>query len=660
MAPTATSLAAAPRRNPARARGLRRARTTRAPCDPAAWTPLPPVVDAVHILALLTRVRAARIAAGEITPTRLYDLRAFKCVAAELGYLRTLTRRATGGTIVTSMPQLVKGLARLHPAWRMEGDKFADRDRHQQAVRRRLRDLDAMGLLRWRIGVDVDGEDARTELELRTAPDITDEEQAAAAAALARWQARYGAALNTGSTTGIRNAASHARPLAARERQRRGVIRARARAEHGRTTSTTNSAPRFAAPTTSENSQVLSPNQTKIRNACGPRTRMRAREINARGSWLTRPQPPNNITANAAINAVTPTASPTMGGSGLPEDPSTLPVDESALLERVAARLAERQPVWDMIAAQAQRRAADAASWTLDRGWPVGRLREAWVVWRYGSTCAAELGAAPAGGLESEDLARLRRALRRYEHHTAARPRGFPAGGLAVLAYIGAVADERDARPQTLHFAIRVLDQLSRRMRAADSADDVQRRDRAAVRARRRRLRAGATRPIAFRISAWPGWVALDAHGDPLLEDGDLVLVVKKGIHAAPDRDDPRYLQTLRDAQLLAGLWPPPEADGRSMMAADQDYDLERARRHARPGPYPPPPDRRARLRFADVRLAQLAALPLQTIQRLSPELRDELLERDHSRRAQQRATERYALCSRLAELDSSIGPPAC
>jgi hypothetical protein len=47
-----------------------------------------------------------------------------------------------------------------------------------------------MGLLAWRIGVDVDGEDARTEFELRPAPDVTADELAAAAAALARWQAR--------------------------------------------------------------------------------------------------------------------------------------------------------------------------------------------------------------------------------------------------------------------------------------------------------------------------------------------------------------------------------------------------------------------------------------------------------------------------------------
>jgi hypothetical protein len=53
--------------NPARARGLRRARRERAPCEPAAWTPLPAAVDPLVALALLTRVRAARIAAGEIS-----------------------------------------------------------------------------------------------------------------------------------------------------------------------------------------------------------------------------------------------------------------------------------------------------------------------------------------------------------------------------------------------------------------------------------------------------------------------------------------------------------------------------------------------------------------------------------------------------------------
>ena len=158
---------------------------------------------------------------------------------------------------------------------------------------------------------------------------------------------------------------------------------------------------------------------------------------------------------------------------------------------------------------------------------------------------------------------------------------------------------------------------------------------------------------FAFRASPWPGWVALDDNGDPLLEGDELVRVAKPGIGATPDRDDPRYLQTLRDAQLLAGLWPRAEADGRTVMAADSDYDLESAHRRARPAPYGPPPDRRARAELAELRLAQLAELPLHTVQRLSAELRDELLEHYGGERAQQRAAERQALCERLAELGS-------
>jgi hypothetical protein len=608
---------------------------------------MPGAVDAVHVLALQTRVRAARVAGGEISAARLYDVRAFKSVIAELGYLRTLTRKRTGGTIVTSMPQLVKGLARLHPAWKIEGDKFADRDRHHNAVRRRLRDLDAMGLLRWRIGVDVDGEDARTELELRPAPDLIDDELTAAAAQLKRWQKRYGAALNTGSRTGVRNAAGHARPLSASERQRRGITRTRQRAKHAHQSSTSNSAPRFATPTTSENPLIASPNHSELHDVCGARTGVRARKDHTNGLWVSRPQPHNSATVAPAISVIAETTSLRIGGSGRAGGPESVSWDESALLERVAVRLADRQAVWDLIAVQAQRRATDVASWGLARGWPAGRLREAWVLWRYGSRCAAELGAAPAGPLQADDLQRLRRAVARYERHAQCAPRGWPARGLAALAAIGALADQRDARPQTLHYAIRAVDQLSRRMRANATANDPQRRDRGAARAQRRHPAAAG--PIGFRLAAWPPWVALDDNGDPILDGGELVLAVKNAIHRAPDREDPHYQQILRDAQLLAGLWP--HTDGRTAMATDHDYDHQTARRHARPGPYPRPHDRHAQPEPADVRLAKLTALPLRIVQHLDSDQRDELLEHYRAHRAQQRTTERDALCARLADV---------
>ena len=142
------------------------------------------------------------VTAGELAPGRLYDVRAFKSAYAELGYLRRFAAAGrAGGTVVTSFRQLVAGLAALHPAWRITGaaDGFEDRDRHHRTVRRRLDALKAMGLLRWRIGTNPDGEERRTELELRPAPDASTEELQAAAHHLERWQARYGLALNTGS-----------------------------------------------------------------------------------------------------------------------------------------------------------------------------------------------------------------------------------------------------------------------------------------------------------------------------------------------------------------------------------------------------------------------------------------------------------------------------
>jgi hypothetical protein len=83
-------------------------------------------------------------------------------------------------------------------------------------------------------------------------------------------------------------------------------------------------------------------------------------------------------------------------------------------------------------------------------------------------------------------------------------------------------------------------------------------------------------------------------------------------------------------------------------MAAEHDYDFEVARRRARPGPYPPPNDRGMRPAHADLRLAQLAGLPLRTVQRLSAGVRDELLEHH---RGKQRTAERNGLHARLARL---------
>ena len=241
MATLTTAPAASSRRpNPARARGLRRARADPAPCPPPDRTPLPAHASDVEILAALTRVRSTRIATGELSwtglpLTRLYDVRAFKTAWAEYAYIYRLAAAGPfGGTAVTSMPQLVRGLARhCHPSWQLTDDKFVDRDRYHSAVRRRLRDLHAMGLLRWRTGIDDDGEERRTELVLQPVPELLPAELEAAARRLATWEAKYGPMLNTGSTTGVRDAPAIAAPLPGAERASRAIVRVKRRSAAG-------------------------------------------------------------------------------------------------------------------------------------------------------------------------------------------------------------------------------------------------------------------------------------------------------------------------------------------------------------------------------------------------------------------------------------------
>jgi hypothetical protein len=593
---------------------------------------MPAPVDEVHLLALLTRVRQERVDAGLIKRVRLHDVRAYKCVLAELAYLRRLRKRATGGTIVTAMTQLVAGLARLHPAWKIDGDKFADRDRHHRSVRRRLRDLQAMGLLHWTPGLDVNGEEARTELRLLPAPAVSVEELAAAAAQLQRWKRRYGSALNTGSSTGVRDARRRGRPLTASERQRRGIAHTRAGAQSRVRASTTNSHPHFEAPATPENSS--SDNQPATDDClCSSRT-------GARPPMVSRANDPPRIAPTPRLEAPE-TASLTDEGPGAVL--GSFDATRAARFARFDAARAARQPVFDVIAAHSDRRASEVASWGLDRGWPKNRVREAFAVWRYGAMHVAEHSWDAAGVLTDDDDARLRRAVTRYERYAAARPGGYPAGGLTALAEIAATAAERGAKPYRLHYAIRALDQLARRMRASATVDDAGRLEQRGKRAQRRRFPPAANPSwLQFRIprpgnSAWPPWVQLDAAGAPVVIDGELVVRdafksrpgYERQPWVAPPRSSEAYRDTLRDAHLLRGMWPPMQSDGRSAMALfdDRGDDGPGARR-AVPGPYALPEHWRTKPDPADLEVARLApAMGLRRVQRLDVDVRDQLLD---------------------------------
>ena len=601
---------------------------------------MPDAIDAAHFLALMTRARGQRTrvdpATGELVPIRLYDVRAFKSAFAELGYVRRLKG---DGMKVTSTVQLVKGLAYLHPAWRMDGDAFADRDRHQQDMRRRLTHLEEMGLLIYRPGLDVDGEVARSEIELRPAPTVSAVELAAARGQLAKWKRRYGARLNTGSTTGIVDALDHGRPLSVAERKRRGITRARARAGARRASaaSETNCTHHAVAPRFSENSLLEIPaNLEATRNACG---------LNSR---VTRFDAPQNPRIAAALESSLRTASSRVGE---PAAPGGLPgIDEAALLERVRVRREAlrahqeaRRVVVDVIAGQATQRAADVAAWPLDRAWPAGRLREAWVVWHHGATRAAESGPALAGPLEAGDLERLRRAAARYLRHAEARPAGFPAGlPLGGLAHFAGLAAERYGRSLTLRAAIMAFDKVTKRMRAIATARDD---DRLARLARRAAARHPSEAPPGSwpRLGPWPRWVALDEDGDPVLVDGQLQIAAGVREWAAPKRDSDTYLEALRDAHLLAGLWPPIAVDGRFAMSRRNYLGVDRPVR-AEVGPYPAPADRPERPNPVAVEYARRAGISLRDAQRLNPDMLNDALRQLRAQQEQRDAARRVEL----------------
>jgi len=345
----------------------------------------------------------------------------------------------------------------------------------------------------------------------------------------------------------------------------------------------------------------------------------------------------------------------------------------AARFARFEALRAARQPVFDAIAAQSHRRAAEVASWGVDRGWPRQRVREAFAVWRYGAMHVAEHSWDAAGALGADDVARLRRAVTRYERYAAARPGHYPEGGLAALAELATTAAERNAKPYRLHYAIRALDQLSRRMRASDTVDDADRLTRRARRAQRRALPQDERWPpskdelrLRYRIpqathNAWPPWVDLDAAGAPLLTpDGEVVVRdafkrrpgYERQPWVAPKRSSDEYRDVLRDIYLLRGLWPPIDVDGRSQMAHCDDRGEDHlGQRRALPGPYALPEHWRTTPEPADLELARLApAMGLRRVQRLDVDVRDELLDELRAR-ARAEAAERTDLVQQLREL---------
>lgn len=251
---------------------------------------------------------------------------------------------------------MVVGLAPIM-GWERSGDRFVDRDAHHASVRRWLDLLQAIGLIRWRAGINDAGEEARTEIGLLAVPDVDAGELRAAGRRLTAWRRRYGPGWDTGATRCLPAIGRRSRPPTPAQRKKTAIARARATASARR--SSTDSAPPCGAPATA-GEQPLEPSSSPSpgTTACGHRT------------GVTRAHATERASAPAAISAVAK-AGEEAGSEGSWRD------RVRAMVERVAAREAQREDIVATIAAQAQRRALEMAGWGMDRAWPEGRLREA-------------------------------------------------------------------------------------------------------------------------------------------------------------------------------------------------------------------------------------------------------------------------------------------
>lgn len=340
------------------------------------------------------------------------------------------------------------------------------------------------------------------------------------------------------------------------------------------------------------------------------------------------------------------------------DEPSEPWYDQVALLERVKARERAREPVLQLIAAQAEARAQETRTWTMDRAWPAHRLREAWVCARHGSRYVAQYSASAAGWLRDEDYARLRRAAARYERNATARPPGYPPSGLAALLHIGELAAAGAGGPRLLGYAIGALDQLSRRMRAVRTDREPARLQRASRLARDRRSPtspAAAGSPITFRIPRppWPSWVALDDHGAPLIVDGELVPREVVGVCAPPPANSDEYRVILRDAYLLNRGHFASHADGRTQMSVNSERLTGGHTGRAAAGPYPDDRERRDRVDRDVLELARRGAMSVTDARRVSPDVRAAVLADVRRRDAAEVRHQAAELRRRLAELRS-------
>jgi hypothetical protein len=458
---------------------------------------------------LLARARRSR---GCVTPgddrleTRAYAVKR---------YLFRLGHAARSARYATSIEQLVVGLAPVM-AWGTVPRGRAERARfvraHRKSVQRWLDDLEAAGLVAHEPERDDLGRWWRTQIVLLAASEPDCGELEVAEVRARAWSRRErGRRGRPGrrSLTGIRRRSAtpdqrsrarlaRGRGVGGHERGRRAAVeRAIAASEAVRKQRGLLTHP-FGAPPTSAHGSV---SQERSWQPETPRSWARTADRSAptpRGSWALVAETGARTSARS-LSPVPPQAARTDGTE------ESVPGREPhvAFDALVARRLVERRDqVRQRTALQrthAERRIAQVLAWPAGRRCPLGRLREAWVVYRYGLEWVAQGGAAMAGAHSASTARRAYQAIALYERFVAWRPAGWPQSGPAALL---ALAGQRRADVFAGDVARLLI--LAKQMRAAAREQNEHRRRRQAARAERRA--APAPGRFAFRASIAPRW----------------------------------------------------------------------------------------------------------------------------------------------------------
>lgn len=423
------------------------------------------------------------------------------------------------GRFACSIAQLVAALAPIMdwgppPATRAERERWVCA--HRKSVERWLNDLQVAGLLSYEGERDNRGQLWRTLITLHAAPGPPADELHWARERMRAWKHRSRRRQRRRrpprrNLEMIRRRsqrpqrASRARLARRRacqlhEQRRRAAVEARIACVHEKKDPTHP----FGAPPTSEHSSVIPATLTEpaTSKSEGPATLNPVQTV-------TEPAPLAAKTGARERENMIVTSEAKPKTECTEENGPETPQDD--LWAGLEARIAARQTAsaWRRheAARQALQRARELARAHPERGWGLGRLREAWVVFRFGTQLretfdtprtgpelVGDHGTGNAGPTRPGQLRRATDTIALYEAFADQRPPGWPAAGAAALCVLAA-----QQRAATLEGDIARLRCLAKDMRAVALHADAERVARATQRADRRA--GGYAAPDAIRFT---------------------------------------------------------------------------------------------------------------------------------------------------------------